>query len=127
MANILSDGSAWLRAALKESASVTVSIRRGEDTTANVKATVGTSRAIIDDGNGQQIEVDCRDYLIDVADYLIDGVAVEPVRGDAVLETISGEVLEFEAQPFADEPVARHSDPQRMRWRIHTKRMAESE
>lgn len=57
-----------------------------------------------------------RDYLIPVAD-----LPFEPDKGDWIEETIGGAVVIFNVLPPSGEPAKRYSDPQRTRWRVHTK------
>lgn len=73
---------------------------------------------------GGQVVFSERDYLVPVADLAIGGVPFEPVRGDRIIEVLGTVTTVFEVLPPFGDDVARHSDPGRTRWRIHTKEVS---
>jgi hypothetical protein len=123
---LLQRGSEWLGNALTADESVAVFIRRGNEITEGVRAVIGRTTAIKDDGD-VTIEMTCRDFLVLTADYVIDGTAVLPEAGDLIEEAAlveGGPLPTFEVLPFAGEPHERYSDPYRKRLRIHTKQVS---
>lgn len=102
----------------------TVTLKRGSTlTTPDVPTVLGNQllKVTNDEGLQQTFRTD-KDFFIRPAEYLIDGVAVEPERGDKIVETISGVEAVYELLPYGDEPIYRWADEFRTIYRIHTKR-----
>jgi hypothetical protein len=106
----------------KQLRGVTVSITRGASTTTGVTATIGfTAEDNYDDDAGFTFHTKMRDYLINVAEYKIDGVVVVPSRHDRITETIQGASVTFEVLQDQNESEADFDDRDRTYWRVHTK------
>lgn len=106
---------------MQEHVSQQITLKRGASTTPDVTATVGNTRAEVMDQQGVTVQARERDYLIDVADYVIGSVAVEPAEGDEIRETDGATTHVYEVRPLGAEPAWRWSDPYRQTYRIHTK------
>lgn len=63
-----------------------------------------------------------RDYVFAVADLVIDGVQVMPLKDDRIAEVIDGQEVTFEVSTPTGEPPARFLDLTRQMWLVHTKR-----
>ena len=83
-------------------------------------ATIGETRGEEYISEDMTVLVRYRDFFIDVKEYVIDGVQVEPQPDDQIDETIDGVVYTFQVLPNAGEP-NRFSDTGRTIWRLHTK------
>ena len=95
---------------------------RGSSLTTNVTVTVGfTGEQNFTGENGFTFGTEFRQYLIDVADYVIDGEEVEPRIHDRIIEVVNGKTVVFEVLHDGDSTVADHDDTQRTFWRVHTK------
>lgn len=92
----------------------------GEEVLGYAVATVGETRSEEFPSDDVVITVRFRDYLIDVADYLIGGELTEPQSDDQIDETIDGEVVTFQILPVQGE-ANRFSDRTRAVWRVHTR------
>jgi hypothetical protein len=72
-----------------------------------------------------RIEIGERDYLLAVADLVINGAPVRPALGDRIAETINGVPCVFEIEtPEGGEEAVRYSSQARDLYRIHTKRVS---
>ena len=99
----------------------TIEVHRGSSSTTGI-----TSQAVSRDYDVQDTEgfisvAHSRDYVVDVADYVIDSAIVAPRKGDRIKETISTEVHVFEVLPLGTRPCAEWSTTQKPQWVIHTK------
>jgi len=102
----------------------TVEIHRGANSTAGVTAEAVSRDYELTDEEGIITIAHVRDYVIDVADYVIDSSIVAPRIGDRIKETIpatTGDVHVFEVMPLATRPCAEWSTTQKPQWLIHTK------
>ena len=116
MGDLLATGAAWLEQQRTKHLTTTVTYVRGAIELA-VPATIGRTKYEADDGHVVRVEFTDRDFLILVADLVIDGQATEPQRGDLILEgTREFEVLDW-----------RYSDPYRQTLRITTKETGTTE
>lgn len=87
-----------------------------------VSATLGQTAFRIDDPvKGSRIERTDRDFLVAAEDLIIGGVAVEPQRGDQVLQTVGSSTHTYEVLAPNAEPPWRWADAHRKVLRIHTK------
>ena len=76
-----------------------------------------------EDGEAVIERLRTRDYLVNVADLLLDGIAIKPEDGDRIIETINGTETEFEVgSQDASQPYT-FSDFGRTQYRIHTKQV----
>lgn len=107
---------------------ITVTLKRGNLTTASVPAIVQiTDNQIIDPETGFRIIITTRDYVIAKADYVLGGSAVTPQRNDYIVETINSVERSFEVKPYSipassktlPEYEDEHGDG--VRWLIRTK------
>lgn len=112
----------WLTAARKGNAAVTVMVRRNGIASAPIVATKGTSEFIRETGEGPTINWHTSDYLIAVADYVIDGVTVQPKVGDLIEETIGDVVTTDQVANGPGQQCWRYSDRGETQYRIHTQR-----
>lgn len=104
---------------------ITVTLRRGEQSTSDVPVAIGKSTAEVKDASGFVVETASRDYLIQRAHYTLGGVPVEPLDGDQIVETIGDQVVVWELLPLANEPAKRFWDEGRTVWRCHTQQLSE--
>lgn len=90
-------------------------------------ATVGETRVEDFFEDGSVVSVRVRDFLIDAADYLIDGVEVPPTVGDLITQEINGRSVVFQVLPAGAEREYRRSDREGTFWRVHTKEQSGNE
>lgn len=118
MADLIAQGSSWLRDRLRASASKAVTYRRGEES-ATVSATIGLTTLFVDRADGSVEKVTSRDFLIG-RDEL--GSLGDPRRGDRIEEEIGGDVFTFEAMaPDGAKSVFSEVGGHRDMVRVHTK------
>lgn len=120
MANLLESGSVWLADQLQTHASTEVVYERGTQQ-ALVRATLGRTEFVLDDGAGAVLRVQSRDFLIRAADLVLGGVPTLPVAGDRIRETQGATTFVYEVNAPGQEPPYRFSDPFRKLLRIHSK------
>lgn len=118
MPDMLAIGSAWLAGQLKAAAGSTVTYRRGSDE-AEVTATIGRSEFEAQSQSGVVENWESRDYLITYADLPYG----EPQRGDVIVETVGGDLCEYEVSAPRGVPVFHPGDAYRSLVRIHTKQI----
>ena len=118
MPDMLAIGSAWLAGQLKAAAGSTVTYRRGSDE-AEVTATIGRSEFEAQSQGGVVENWESRDYLITYADLPYG----EPQRGDVIVETVGGDLCEYEVSAPRGVPVFHPGDAYRSLVRIHTKQI----
>lgn len=116
MADLLSQGAAWLEAQRTKHLTREVTYVRGDDQV-TVQATIGRTRFETDDGTIVRVDYTDRDFLILAADLVLAGQPTEPERGDLIRE----EDREFEVLDW------RYSDPYRLTLRITTKYVGTTE
>jgi len=120
MAALLDNAAAWL-AERRDELAVTVLLARGADQV-QIAAVVGSTVFRLDDGAGGVVRHVSRDYLVRAADVDFGAGAVEPARGDRIVQTIGGVERTFEVLgPGNDEPDWRYSDPSHVTVRLHTR------
>lgn len=120
----LDDASDWLSATLKASDAVSVTIRRGASVSAPVLAVRGRTEFVQQTEEGTAVASwQGEDYLIDVADYVLGGVAVTPEVGDEIFDTIAGQVVIQQVLSPGGEPPWRYVGPDQRQYRLHTKRV----
>ena len=116
MPDLLANGAAWLAGQLKAAAGRSVTYRRGEDET-EITATVGRSQFEAQNQSGVIENWESRDYLVGYGDLPYG----EPQRGDVIVETVGGDVCEYEVASPRGVPVFHFGDAFRAMVRIHTK------
>lgn len=124
--SLTSRGAAWHDEAETVAAGVSVTYSRGND---SVSLTAVVGRTLFSSvspgtGNGRaSVEWGDRDYLIRVADLVLNGSPITPQKGDQITHTVNGVSLVFELMTPTGEPAWRYSDELRTTYRIHTKRV----
>ena len=123
MADVLKTGVEWLTSQLKNNVGQSVTYRRGAYSVV-VSATLGESSHDIVTPAGIVVEVHSRDFLIDVADLVLNGVQATPERGDTIEHVDSqGLTVTHELMSLSNQPAWKYSDPYRLKYRIHTERI----
>ena len=118
MPDLLANGAAWLAGQLKAAAGASVTYRRGEDETA-ITATIGRSQFEAANQSGVVENWESRDYLVSYGDLPYG----EPQRGDVIVETVGGDLCEYEVASPRGVPVFHFGDAFRAVVRIHTKQI----
>ncbi len=119
MDDLVATGVAWLVGMLQEHASQPVVYQRGSQSVA-VRATIGRTDWDTQTREGYSEHFVSRDYMIPVASLVIDGSAIEPEKGDRIVETVGGQVKTYEVLGQSGVPPA-ELDRYRLQWRVHTK------
>lgn len=117
--NMLATGANWLASRRKAVMSESVSVGNGRYTTSGIQATVGNTRKEqVVDPVGSTVETTITDFLIEAADYKLNGDAVKPAK-DHVITRADG--VKYKPVPLsANEPVWRWTtDVSRTTYRIH--------
>lgn len=114
---------AMLNRRMKQTKGVTVTYTRLGVGSVTLTAWVGRTQDAAE-GENIRIEFGDRDYLIEAADLVLGGVAVEPKDADRITETINGTSVTFEVMPLNTGSAGwRWSDDGRTAYRLHTKRV----
>lgn len=116
MPDLLANGAAWLAGQLKAAAGRVVTYRRGSEET-EITATIGRSQFEAQNQSGVVENWESRDYLVSYGDLPYG----EPERGDVIVETVGGDVCEYEVASPRGVPVFHFGDAFRSIVRIHTK------
>jgi len=119
VANIIRQGAEWMRGMRKAYTAVRVTYTRGDASVA-VDVSIGKSLIEMDDGHGATIVVERRDFIIPVADLVLDGERVKPQAGDQIRETVDDVVHVHEVMGAGKEPLALYADAYKLTWRVHT-------
>ena len=117
MADMLSDGAAWMADQLAASASLTCAYRRGANSSQFV-ATIGKSMFESSGQNGVTEQWESRDYIVKTADLPYG----EPLRGDVIVEDIGGVSVFYEVTAPRGVPLFHYGDAFQNLVRVHTKR-----
>ncbi len=117
MADMLSDGAAWMADQLAASASLTCAYRRGANSSQFV-ATIGKSMFESSGQNGVTEQWESRDYIVKTADLPYG----EPLRGDLIIEDIGGVSVFYEVTAPRGVPLFHYGDAFQNLVRVHTKR-----
>ncbi len=117
MADMLSDGAAWMADQLAASASLTCAYRRGANSSQFV-ATIGKSMFEASGQNGVTEQWESRDYIVKTADLPYG----EPLRGDLIVEDIGGVSVFYEVTAPRGVPLFHYGDAFQNLVRVHTKR-----
>jgi hypothetical protein len=95
-------------------------IYEGDAGQAIVSAVLGATRYEAEDANGVSVTAIATDFLVAVAELVIDGQPVTPAPGHRI--TRGAEV--YELMMLGDEPCFRFSDPGHTQYRLHTKQVS---
>ena len=117
MADMLSDGAAWMADQLAASASLTVAYKRGANSS-QFLATIGKSMFESSGQNGVTEQWESRDYIVKTADLPYG----EPLRGDVIVEDIGGVSVFYEVTAPRSVPLFHYGDAFQNLVRVHTKR-----
>ena len=117
MADMLSDGAAWMADQLAASASLTGAYKRGANSSQFV-ATIGKSMFESSGQNGVTEQWESRDYIVKTADLPYG----EPLRGDVIVEDIGGVSVFYEVTAPRGVPLFHYGDAFQNLVRVHTKR-----
>lgn len=117
MADMLSDGAAWMADQLAASASLTCAYKRGANSSQFV-ATIGKSMFESSGQNGVTEQWESRDYIVKTADLPYG----EPLRGDLIIEDIGGVSVFYEVTSPRGVPLFHYGDAFQNLVRVHTKR-----
>ena len=117
MADMLSDGAAWMADQLAASASLTVAYKRGANSS-QFLATIGKSMFESSGQNGVTEQWESRDYVVKTADLPYG----EPLRGDVIVEDIGGVSVFYEVTAPRGVPLFHYGDAFQNLVRVHTKR-----
>ena len=113
------------RAARKQISGQQVTLHRG-DLTTDFVATIGSTRRDQQNNNGFVTRVQIRDFLIDVADYILDEDVTAPQIDDELIEIQADRAYVYRlTSPGGTEAPFRYSDRHRITWRIHTELISE--
>lgn len=117
MADMLSDGAAWMADQLAASASLACAYKRGANSSQFV-ATIGKSMFESSGQNGVTEQWESRDYIVKTADLPYG----EPLRGDLIIEDIGGVSVFYEVTAPRGVPLFHYGDAFQNLVRVHTKR-----
>lgn len=112
--------------AIRTAVGVALTYRRAGVGTCSIEhAAVGQSQyALVDAGGNIRQRVDARDFLVGVADLVIDEESIEPRAGDTIeQETAAGTRIYQVAAPDDSGDVWRYSDAGETQYRIHARRI----
>ena len=112
---------AWAKGVAKSVGSVPITYTREDETIALCAIPERYAFRIADAAGNSRLEWSDRDYLIDPADLVIGGLAVEPARGDRITEYDGSIIRHFEVRAPGGEPPWRYNDERRTYFRVHTK------
>lgn len=118
--SLLDDAFEWLNGQLKAYESREVTYWALGESVTITQATMGQTRTENDTGDGAIIEGRIVDWLIDVADIVIDGETITPDAGHAIIDASGDQTVEYQVTELGNEPPARYMDRRQKKWRIHT-------
>jgi len=119
MADLIQSGLASLSTWRKAHAAQTVTYRRGAETV-DVTATYGPVTWRFDNEFGITVRAEVFDFMISVADLVLNGSAVEPARHDEIDVVAGGATRTYVVGSPNEEPAWRFTDGYRRTFRIHT-------
>jgi hypothetical protein len=111
---------AAMTATIKQLNGITVTLASGTSSS-SVTAIAGQSTFPIEDSAGLLTSLQTRDYLISATDFKLNGAPVEPSVGMTITETLAGVNYVYKVISPNGEAAWRWSDPQRIKYRVHTK------
>lgn len=122
MGDVLRKGERWLADMQSEHASQPVVYDRRGVSNVSISATIGRSEFNITDAGGVSVQVETQDFIVFASLLKLDGSPIEPRPGDRVVW--NGQIFQV-SSPGADLPHWRWAEPTRIRYRIHTKYVAD--
>ena len=127
MTDLMATRASFLASECKAHMASAVTYSRGADSV-SVSASRGRSQFNVEVGGEVYQTTDAQDFIITAADLVLDGVAVEPIVGDRIVDpaAVDGETT-YEVLAPGEEPVWRWTDSSHRRRRIHTKRISTEE
>ena len=122
MADMLVTGRSWLAGQMIANASRTMRYIRGVQ---SVQLPMVRSEVTIEVTGelGFPIRTQATDFLCEMARLVLDGVPLEPERGDRIEDCTADRTETFEVTLYGDQG---HVEPEGAMWRIHT-RLVKSE
>lgn len=122
MTNMFNIGAKFLNDQMHAKASVSVGYLRAGFDQIDIQARIGRTESDSINNNGLVVQHKSRDFIVQVADLVIDGVLAIPLRNDLVIEDDGlGFNLIYEVVSQNDDAVYSFSDAFRNAFRIHTK------
>lgn len=118
--DLLQTGAAWLSGQLKSHAAQLVTYQRGASSI-EVRANLGRSEGEQEESGRLITRFESRDYLIDVADLLLDDLASEPQEGDRIIEGPLEDGKVYQVAPIPGRTCWEYADAYRNKFRVHTK------
>ena len=117
---MLSNGAAWLAGQMQTHAAESVTYHRGTSMV-TLKAVPGSTSAEQTDAAGMTVGIELRDWIIQAADLVLDGVLTTPQRGDIIKVRRAFATEVFEVLDLGSGPCYRPSDQHGCVLRVHTK------
>lgn len=90
-----------------------------DDASVDLPATLGRTAFEQPDEYGALHRIEARDYIINVADLILEDEQVLPRSGDRITDA----TVVYEVMAFGDEPPWRYCDAHQKSIRIHTKKV----
>lgn len=119
MASLFAEGAALLRSTADAGhTSVEVTVSHEGFVTETIKAVVGTTKRELQDSSGAIFEWESTDFVVAIADLVLNGRQVEPQRGMRITRADTQEVFEVQS-PGNEQPWQWH-DSAHLRMRVHT-------
>ena len=103
----------------------TVTLARGNSTSEEITAGIGTTAYDLIDEQGVVHRIESRDFLIAVGDYDVGAGPVRPARGDRIVETNDLGAFTYEVSAPDGQNDWRWNGPFRDTYRVHTKKVGE--
>lgn len=122
MVDMMNSACAWLNEQRNKFSAAMIQYRRGTNTLP-LSATRGRTVFRYNDQFGRSIREERRDFLINVADLMIDGAIATPRHGDTIIDGN----FTYEVIAPNKEPVWKYADAYRRSYRVHTNLIDEVE
>jgi len=90
-----------------------------------ILGTPGKTPFVYFDRHGISQRIESRDYIINVADLIVNSVNIKPKEGDLIFEDVDGTRFTYRVSSPGKEPDWRYSGHYRVAFRIHTKLIKE--
>lgn len=126
MSELLKTGMDWLGDQMITHNSREVTYHRGNGSVTIRAMLDGSGPLKVDDGAGnfRIVRSDC-DFIVKIADLVINSQSIEPQSGDKIHDTQDGQLWIYEVMaPGYLEPEAQRQEPYRKMVRIHAKRIS---
>lgn len=122
VSNMMKEGEEMLHDVRTVNLTVAIVIERNGVTQNTIGTPGKTPFKWVNDMN-RTVRFESRDYIINVNDYRFNNVAVKPLKGDIITETVAGIKYTYEVLPFNKEPVWLYSGQYRTAIRVRTKQI----